>query len=44
MAASTHYWVSPRDDLVVVTMEQRWPYSSETEVLLKPIIYDAIVE
>ncbi|MAT70641.1 MAG: serine hydrolase [Planctomycetaceae bacterium] len=43
-AASTHYWVSPRDDLVVVTMEQRWPYSSETEVLLKPIIYDAIVE
>ena len=43
-AASTHYWVSPRDELIVVTMEQRMPYSPETEILLKPVIYDAIVE
>lgn len=43
-AASTHYWVSPRDRLVVVTMEQRWPYSPETEEALKPVIYDAIVK
>jgi CubicO group peptidase (beta-lactamase class C family) len=42
-AASTHYWVSPRDELIVVTMEQRMPYSPETETLLKPVIYDAIV-
>lgn len=43
-AASTHYWVSPHDDLIVVTMEQRMPYSPETEHLLKPVIYDAIVD
>lgn len=43
-AASTHYWVSPRDGLIVVTMEQRMPYSSETEDLVKPIVYGAIVE
>ncbi|HEX4414408.1 MAG TPA: serine hydrolase domain-containing protein [Lacipirellulaceae bacterium] len=43
-AASTHYWVSPRDKLAVVTMEQRWPYSPETEEMLKPVIYDAIVK
>jgi CubicO group peptidase (beta-lactamase class C family) len=43
-AASTHYWVSPRDRLIVVTMEQRWPYSAETEEALKPVIYDAIVK
>jgi len=43
-AASTHYWVSPRDRLIVVTMEQRWPYSPETEQSLKPVIYDAIVK
>jgi CubicO group peptidase (beta-lactamase class C family) len=43
-AASTHYWVSPGDELIVVTMEQRMPYSPETENLLKPVIYDAIVE
>jgi CubicO group peptidase (beta-lactamase class C family) len=43
-AASTHYWVSPHDRLIVVTMEQRWPYSPETEDALKPVIYDAIVK
>ena len=43
-AASTHYWLSPQDDLVVVTMEQRMPYSSETEVALKPVIYGAVEE
>jgi CubicO group peptidase (beta-lactamase class C family) len=43
-AASTHYWVSPHDRLIVVTMEQRMPYSAETEEALKPVIYDAIVK
>ena len=44
-AASTHYWVSPRDDgLIVVTLEQVMPYNFETEFLLKPVIYGAIEE
>jgi CubicO group peptidase (beta-lactamase class C family) len=43
-AASTHYWLSPHDSLIVVTMEQRWPYSPETEEALKPVIYGAIEE
>lgn len=41
-AASTHYWLSPDDDLIVVTMEQRVPYSPETEEKLKPVIYGAL--
>jgi CubicO group peptidase (beta-lactamase class C family) len=41
-AASTHYWVSPKDDLVVVTLEQKMPYSFLTEFTLKPLIYAAI--
>jgi len=42
-AASTHYWVSPKDDgLIVVTLEQIMPSNFETERLLKPVIYDAI--
>jgi CubicO group peptidase (beta-lactamase class C family) len=41
-AASTHYWLSPQDNLVVVTMEQRMPYSPETEEKLKPVIYGAV--
>jgi len=42
-AASTHYWVSPADDdLIVVTLEQVMPYSFMTEFKLKGLIYDAI--
>lgn len=41
-AASTHYWVSPEDDgLIVVTLEQIMPFNFDTEWLLKPVIYDA---
>lgn len=44
-AASTHYWVSPRDDgLIVVTLEQIMPYNFDTEWLLKPVVYDAVVK
>ena len=41
-AASTHYWVSPEDDLAVITLEQTWPYSFMTEFAVKGLIYDAI--
>ena len=41
---STHYWISPKDDLVVVTMEQTLPYDFLLEDALKPLIYDAIME
>ena len=43
-AASTHYWISPKDDLVVLTLEQVMPYSFNTEWALKGVIYDALVE
>jgi CubicO group peptidase (beta-lactamase class C family) len=42
-AASTHYWVSPKDRLVVVTLEQVMPYSFDTEFAVKGLIYDSIV-
>jgi CubicO group peptidase (beta-lactamase class C family) len=42
-AASTHYWVSPKDRIVVVTMEQTMPYSFETEFAVKGLIYDALL-
>ena len=40
--ASTHYWSSPKDDLVVVTMEQTLPFSPLLEAAVKNPIYDAI--
>lgn len=43
-AASTHYWSSPKDDLVVVTMEQTMPYNFNLEFGLKKLIYDAVLE
>jgi CubicO group peptidase (beta-lactamase class C family) len=42
--ASTHYWASPKDDLVVVTIEQTLPYSFMLEWAVKKPIYDAIVK
>jgi len=41
-AASTHYWVSPKDELIVIVLEQTKPYTFLTEFGLKGIIYDAI--
>jgi len=41
-AASTHYWASPADKLIVVTLEQIMPYQWDTERGVKSIIYDAI--
>ncbi|HEX7900391.1 MAG TPA: serine hydrolase domain-containing protein [Planctomycetota bacterium] len=41
-AASTHYWVSPRDRLIVVTMEQTMPYNWDTEFGVKGLIYGAL--
>ncbi|MFT5092109.1 MAG: CubicO group peptidase (beta-lactamase class C family) [Porticoccaceae bacterium] len=40
--ASTHYWVSPKDELIVITLEQTLPYSFMTEFAVKSLIYDAL--
>jgi CubicO group peptidase (beta-lactamase class C family) len=41
-AASTHYWSSPKDKLIVITLEQIMPYQWDTELGVKKTIYDAI--
>ena len=42
-AASTHYWVSPNDDnLIVVTVEQVMPFNFDTAWALKPVVYGAL--
>ena len=43
-AASTHYWISPKDRLVVLTLEQVMPYTFNTEWALKGLIYDALLD
>jgi CubicO group peptidase (beta-lactamase class C family) len=41
-AASTHYWASPKDKLIVLTFEQIMPYQWDTEFGVKKLIYDAV--
>ncbi len=42
--ASTHFWISPKDELAVVALSQRIPYSGQLENAIKPIIYDSITD
>lgn len=41
-AASTHFWISPRDQLVVIVLSQRQPFSNKLQEMLKPVYYDAL--
>lgn len=41
-AASTHFWISPNDDLIVILLSQRQPYSDQLKNSIKPIVYKHI--
>jgi CubicO group peptidase (beta-lactamase class C family) len=43
-AASTHFWISPNDELAVVVLSQHMPFSPQLESAVKPLVYDAIVK
>jgi CubicO group peptidase (beta-lactamase class C family) len=43
-AASTHFWISPKDGLIVITLRNFMPYEWTLEKFLKPLVYDALVE
>jgi CubicO group peptidase (beta-lactamase class C family) len=41
-AASTHFWVSPRDELAVIALSQVMPFTLQLENRIKPIVYRAL--
>lgn len=43
-AASTHFWISPADDLIVIALSQRQPFSNQLKEVLKPVVYDIVEE
>ncbi len=43
-AASTHFWISPKDDLAVVALSQRMPFTAQLQNAVKPLVYEAIVK
>lgn len=42
-AASTHFWISPKDELIVIALSQYMPFSSQLQNVVKSIIYDSIL-
>jgi len=40
--ASTHFWISPKDQLIVIALSQRRPLSMNLKNRLKPVVYDAL--
>jgi CubicO group peptidase (beta-lactamase class C family) len=43
-AASTHFWISPKHELVVVLLQQYMPFHLRLEQAVKPVIYAAMTE
>ncbi len=41
-AGSTHFYISPKEDLIVIIMSQKAPYSNELVSGLKPIIFEGL--
>ncbi|MHC4096841.1 MAG: serine hydrolase domain-containing protein [Planctomycetota bacterium] len=41
--ASTHFWISPKHDLIVIALSQYMPFSARLENAVKPIVYDSIL-
>ncbi|NQT03428.1 MAG: beta-lactamase family protein [Planctomycetes bacterium] len=42
-AASTHFWISPKNELIVIALSQYIPFSSQLQNAVKSIIYDSIL-
>jgi len=41
-AASTHFWISPAHDLIVVALEQYMPFTPRLADVVRPIVYEAV--
>ena len=40
--ASTHFWVSPKQELAVVALQQFTPFTMRLETAVKPLVYAAV--
>jgi CubicO group peptidase (beta-lactamase class C family) len=41
-AASSYFWVAPKEDLIVIILQQVEPFNIHLQASLKPAIYAAI--
>jgi CubicO group peptidase (beta-lactamase class C family) len=42
-AASTHFWIHPKHELIVIALSQLMPYSNQLQDVVKPPVYESIV-
>ena len=42
--ASTSFWSSPESDITVVLLTQRFPYSPQLEMAVRPLVYEAVID
>jgi len=43
-AASTHFWIHPQQELIVIALSQRMPFSGQLQNAIKTLVYESIVE
>ena len=43
-AASTYFWVAPKEELVVIVLQQLEPFNFGLQMAIKPAVYAAIEE
>lgn len=43
-AASTHFWIHPQQELIVIALSQRMPFSGQLQNAIKMLVYESIVE
>jgi CubicO group peptidase (beta-lactamase class C family) len=43
-AASTHFWIVPKDDMIVIALQQHMPHKAIIKNKINPLVYGAIVD
>ena len=43
-AASTNFWISPRERLIGISLTQHRPFSASVANAFRPLVYEAVVE
>ncbi len=43
-AASTHFWINPEKELIVIALSQLKPYSNQLQNVVSPLVYEAMME
>ncbi|MCP4454855.1 MAG: serine hydrolase [Planctomycetes bacterium] len=43
-AASTHFWINPEEELIVIALSQLKPYSNQLQDVVSPLVYEPMMD